>query len=118
MCVVLLTLSVTTFKRGYIWQDELTLWQEAYSKSPHSGRTCSGLGYVFITRGEYIKAREILLGGINDHPFAYPLYLNLAAAYRGLGDFEMEISTYRRALFVGAVNESVHIALVHCKLNY
>lgn len=57
--MLVLTLSITTIFRNRVWQSEVTLWEDAVSKSPVKGRPHGALGHAYQRAGrtdEAVKA--------------------------------------------------------------
>jgi len=53
---VVITLASASILRNIIWQDPVTLWADAVSKSPASHRAHNNLGRVLIDRGDWEQA--------------------------------------------------------------
>lgn len=95
-----------TRQRNRVWQDELTLWQDAAAKSPHSARPYHNLGRAYQAGGDdrkavaaYRQALSIRLDTVGpDHYRTGETWNDLGVAYDRLGDVENAADSYRRAL--------------------
>jgi tetratricopeptide (TPR) repeat protein len=84
-CVFVGMLGVLTMKRNTVWQSELSLWQDAYNKSPHKLRHLINLARAHSMQGEPEIAinyyQEALLKGPGDFATNY----NLGELYLAIG---------------------------------
>jgi protein O-mannosyl-transferase len=62
-CVILIALMVGTVLRNYTWGDEVRLWEDIVSKSPHKERPYNALAFALYKRGEYQRAIQVLQSG-------------------------------------------------------
>ena len=58
--LIVVALIVGTIQRNYIWGDEMRLWSDSVSKSPHKERPHSSLAFAYYKRGDYERAIEVL----------------------------------------------------------
>ena len=71
LACIIAVLSAAAFYRNQVWQNELTLWEDIYSKSPNKSRVNANLGRVYGAQKRYEEAlrhlnRAIELKG-DDH---------------------------------------------------
>lgn len=68
LAVICLVLTTATIRRNHIWSDELRLWEDTVSKSPHKTRALNNLAAVYMTRHKPEKAIDPLLNSIKRDP--------------------------------------------------
>jgi tetratricopeptide (TPR) repeat protein len=54
--LILIALVVGTVQRNYVWGDEVRLWEDVVSKSPHNERGYNALAFAHYKRGDYEQA--------------------------------------------------------------
>ncbi len=57
-----------------------------------------GLGIAYVNAGEYARAEELLLAGLEEYPEAQSLWLELGKAYLGHGKPDEAVDALRKAL--------------------
>lgn len=58
--LMVLMFSLNTYKRNYVWRDQITLWSDAVKKSPLSADAHAGLGMAYMIAGRLEEAvREL-----------------------------------------------------------
>lgn len=97
---VIAVLSVAAFYRNQVWQNELTLWEDVYKKSPDKSRVNANLGRVYGAQKRYEDAlrhlnRAVELRG-DDH---------ISRLNRGLLYHELN----RDAAALDDINEAIRI---------
>jgi tetratricopeptide (TPR) repeat protein len=97
-CGLLLIMGVLTWQRNTVWQDDLTLWQDAVDKAPGMFRAQSNLGLAHYERGELDPARAAFERALELNPHYGKTWSNLGLVYEDGGLFERAGSAYRRAL--------------------
>jgi len=91
-------LSLWTFERNLVWQDEAALWQDCVDKSPRNARAHNNLGLALAKRGAAARAIEHYRKALDlkpDHPEAHN---NLGLALAGLGRYDQALRHYQEAL--------------------
>lgn len=61
LAVICLVLTTATIRRNLIWSDDLLLWEDTVSKSPHKPRALNNLAAAYLTRNMPEKAIDPLL---------------------------------------------------------
>ncbi len=97
MVSVVLTLFLWTHQRNVVWQDEVTLWQDAISKSPGKERPYSNLSAAYIARGNWERGIEYSLKALKIDDKPYYIYYNLSIAYAGLRNGDQAYANARKA---------------------
>jgi tetratricopeptide (TPR) repeat protein len=105
--ILIFSLSVATYNRCGLWQNDLTLWNDAAIKSPHKWRPCYELSHSYLTSGDTAHAIDHLQECVTQHPFVILSYTELGSAYHQIGDYANEIATYERALFKGIYDKTI-----------
>ena len=98
LAVIIAFYSVLTYQRNKVWKNEITLWNDTVSGSPHKARPYDIRGIAYARHGkfamaisDYNKAVEILPG------FA-EAYYNRGIAYAKLGSYIQALSDYDKAI--------------------
>lgn len=86
LCVVLLALPVLSIKRAEVWQDSLTLWQDAYSKVPDNSLVCLYLGHAYQETGRRDAALPLYLRALSLDPLNRDALHNISMLYLEIGD--------------------------------
>jgi len=81
----------TTFQRNFVWNDDLSLWQDVMSKSPNKARPRYNLGVIFQERGLDDKATE-------SYQRAIALKIDYADAYTNLGQLYLKKDLAEKAV--------------------
>ncbi len=95
---ILLLFSISTVHRSFLWNDDLRLWKDAYSKSPDFIYAAVGYATVLAKRGETNEAEKILNEARTLPGAKHTLYLNLGHIYRKKGFPEKAKGHYLEAL--------------------
>ncbi len=90
-----------TYKRNFVWQTELTMWEDVIEKAPHNWRGYANISEVYRKQGAYDQQavaihKAIEVGGDRDE-MKYYLY-NLGSYYFGQNDFDNAVTFYSDAL--------------------
>ena len=104
-------LSASTVKRIAVWRDDPTLWGDVLKKYPCSAEAHNALGTYSWRRGLVRKARDHYLAALQCDPRHRQAVLNLARAYRDLGDFANAIEAYRNASVLRPNDPTVRFSL-------
>jgi len=104
---VVFILSIGTYSRNRLWNDEIDLWTDCVKKSPNKARPYVNLGAAYINAGVYDKALETNQKAIQINPqYAYAYY-NLSILYQKMGDLNKTIAMGKRSL---EIDPDLHIA--------
>jgi tetratricopeptide (TPR) repeat protein len=86
-CVLLvLPLSVSAYMRNGVWENEVTLFEDAVSKSPGKERPRYNLAWAYHRNGELDKAIEHYSETLRLAPEKEKAHYNLGLIYQGRGD--------------------------------
>jgi len=96
--LVILLLSVGTYSRNRIWNDEIGFWTDCVNKSPHKARPYLNLGVAYFEIGAYDKSFEVTQKAIQLDPRNGEGYYNLGLYYQKMGNLEEAIAMEKKAL--------------------
>ncbi len=111
VCAVVTLFAVLTMARNTVWRDSATLWEAVIAHSPESADAYNNLGIVYMRRGRYEEAEEMLMQAVNlrsDFPSARN---NLANVYRMTGRYDEALREFNRAM--GLTRDAVYSANVY-----
>ena len=96
--ILIVILYAATVMRNRVWQSEISLWQDAASKSPVKVRPHQNLALYFGMQGQLDQARQELRLALAIEPLNFELHNNLGIVYKQLGDFNSAIQEYQLVL--------------------
>ena len=96
--ILLVLMGVLTWQRNALWQDDLTLWQDAVGKAPDMFRAQSNLGLAHYERGELEGARLAFGRALELNPHYGKTWSNLGLVYEEQGEFAQAEAAYVQAL--------------------
>jgi len=105
-----------TYVRNMAWSTEKTLWEDAIRKAPQSGRSYHNLAWGHYHRGglyqdalrHYKKALQ--LRG-KENPKNFSTYLNVAAIYLAVQDYQRAVIFFKKALEIAPTNSKAQHGL-------
>lgn len=108
--------SHTTYKRNYIFRNEIALWTDNVAKSPGLMRPYQNLGNAMFTKGALEQGLAVTMKGLNKRSAnslqtKYQIYYSLGNYYFLLEDFEKAWSYYVKSLRVSSLFSSAHTGL-------
>lgn len=118
LIIILLSFSLCTIKRNFVWKYRVSLWEDAVRKSPSKARTHAALGLAYNEeRGlidEAIRQYRIALG---IKPLYFDALNNLGIALDMKGDLDGALQKYELALLIKPNSPELHnnIAIIHAK---
>jgi len=95
---VILLLSVGTYSRNRLWNNEIDFLIDCVKKSPNKARPYSNLGVAYFYEGAYDKSLEAAEKAIQLDPKFGEAYYNLGLTYQRMGDLHKAIAMARKAL--------------------
>jgi tetratricopeptide (TPR) repeat protein len=99
-CIVLVSAGAA-FSRNSIWQDPVSLWEDAARKNPREGRIFNNLGEAYHKKKQLGKALENYYRAIQLSPFSsLDAYGNIGSIYADLGDYAKAIQIYSQLLLI------------------
>jgi len=104
-------LAGAAYKRNGVWQDAVTLWQDAARKSPLKSRPHYNLGFYLASRGDVTAAIDEFKTAIRLDPDNGKARNNLGALYAKAGDMPAAIREFREAARIEPSNATSHFNL-------
>ncbi len=96
--ISLLILGTMTHARNYVWNDELSLWNDVVKKSPEKATGYYNLGVIYQDRGELDEAVQQYSLALQKDP-AYALaHINLGIIYYSQGSVDKAVKQFRKAI--------------------
>ena len=112
MVVILLIItscySVLSYRRNFVWKDELTLWNDAVLKSPQKARPYSGRGFAYSNKGNLDQAISDYNKAITINPEYADVYNNRGLAYFNKGNLNQAFSDYNKAIEINPNNAEAY----------
>ncbi|MBX7166763.1 MAG: tetratricopeptide repeat protein [Pirellulales bacterium] len=96
--LLLVTLSVLSFRQTLLWHDDRALFQHAYELNPRSWVACNALGHAAVRRGEWSEAERWYREAAAIQPAAAGAYVNLGRICELQGHTDEAVAYYRKAL--------------------
>lgn len=112
-----LVLSLLTYNRNRVWQDNVTLWRDTVKKSPNKLRPYNNLGCAYGDIGKHDEAIAVFQKVISLSPPNAVMYSNLATAYMSKGDYGTAIAYYQKALGISHRKLSIYGKLAEAYFN-
>ena len=97
-CGVGLLFAILTLQRNRVWQDELTLWQDAVSKAPNMFRAQSNLALALHNAGDLQSARVAYERALSLNPNYSKTWNNAGTLYESLGMDDRAEAAFLKAL--------------------
>jgi tetratricopeptide (TPR) repeat protein len=94
---IILPLSLGTYYRNSLWNNELELWQDNIRKSPKKERPLAHLGFIYLELGRWDEARETLEESLVLNPTYGPAKYNLGLAFFRKGRMAKAIRCFEEA---------------------
>ncbi len=98
VCLLLILLGVATHRRNQIWQNPISLWQEAILCNPQNARAFNNLGRHLIDAGRLNEAEVALSRALALSPFRRNVYYNLGMIYARTKRLEPALRSFATAL--------------------
>lgn len=119
--VVIALLSIATFARNLVWQNDETLWRDVVSKSPHKARGLYNLGMYYYNLKQGKEAYEYFQKAIEANPKFTSPYLRIGTMYFNSKDYVHAIEEFRKMYDLGDSYEKgiagFNMAKMFVKLN-
>lgn len=97
---VILLLSIGTYSRNRLWNDEIGLWIDCVKKSPGKARPYINLAVAYFNAGAYDQSLESNQKAIQIDPKSGQAYYNLGLVYQKRGELTKAIAMEKMALAV------------------
>ncbi|OGI08787.1 MAG: hypothetical protein A3F80_08895 [Candidatus Melainabacteria bacterium RIFCSPLOWO2_12_FULL_35_11] len=116
--IILLSFSLCSIKRNFVWKDRVSLWEDAVRKSPSKARPHAALGLAYNEEkgliDEAIRQYRIALG---IKPLYFDALNNLGIALDMKGVLDGALQKYELALLMKPNSPELYnnIAIIHAK---
>lgn len=118
LMLMIVSNSILTFKRNNVWKNELTLWNDAVSKSPEKARPYLNRGVANWDRGNRKQALEDYQKAVQLSPGNYSsAHFNLAVAFESFGQWDLAIENYNKTISLSPQNAEARSGLGVCYSN-
>ena len=114
---ILITLTVITYNRNFVWHSEYDLWKDTAGKSPNKARVHYNLGVAGYTIGKFEEAKgEFEKTILLDAKYS-DAYRNLGAMLEREGKKSEALDSYEKGLAADYFNSEIRasIAALHSK---
>lgn len=95
---IITILSLVSFQRNKVWENEFVLWDDVVRKSPYKARAHNNRGYFLDLRGNYAQAMTDFKNAIALDPNDADAYNNRGLAYFRQGNLTQAIADFTRAI--------------------
>ncbi len=109
VCFAALILSIVAAKRVEVWQNEFTLWSDAYKKSPGKSRTVNVLANSYLKMKNYPEAIKLFSEGIALNPDYKNAFQNRGTAYFNTKQYQKAIDDYNSYFKIYKDNINIYI---------
>lgn len=96
--ILLVALSITTWRHNQMWRDPIALWQHNVTQSPNKSRGWITLGKHLLQEGKPKEGIEALQRSTEVGPLTVETALNLVVAYKMLGEYDRALASIEEAL--------------------
>jgi protein O-mannosyl-transferase len=96
--IVILSNSWLTYERNKVWKDELSLWSDVVSKSPHKVRPYNSRGMAYQMSGQLDKAIDDYSMSIRINPEYMIAYNSRGFIYQSQKLWDKAIADYTKAI--------------------
>lgn len=108
LTMIIMCYSVLTYQRNKIWKDEITLWSDTISKSPHKARGYNNRGLAYYQKGDFILAMSDYNHAIDIDPNYATAYFNRGRDYAQQGDSDQTMTDYNKAIEINPGTADVY----------
>ncbi|MBF0344034.1 MAG: tetratricopeptide repeat protein [Nitrospirae bacterium] len=105
---IVIILSAATYKRNYIWQDEVRLWEDTVQKSPNKIRPHNSLGGVYMRHGRFDDAIKEYKAALTVEPGYAETYFNIGCVYSATARVEEAVKAYKTAIELNSNYAEAH----------
>jgi len=100
--------STLTYKRNFIWRDELTLWNDVVEKSSNNARPYNNRGVFYLKKEKYTQAFVDFNQALRLNPNSAGAYNNRGNAYFYKNEYDKAFLDYNRALMISPFLEDAY----------
>ena len=96
--VIIILMGVLAYGRNLTWQDEISLWQDSFRKSPNKVRPANNLAKGLLEEGRCQEAVGILRTAIEKDPYYAEPYYNLGLCYVRAGRYDEALKSFKEVV--------------------
>jgi len=96
--LVIFLLTVGTYSRNRIWDDDIGLWTDCVNKSPLKARPYLNLGVAYLNIGAYDRSFKATQKAVQLDPKNGQAYYNLGLNYQKTGNLKEAIAMEKKSL--------------------
>ncbi len=108
LLIITSSYAVITYRRNFVWKDELTLWNDVMYKSPGEPRPYNGRGKVYYELGNILEAFSDFNRAIEIKPDYVEAYNNRGIIYKKRGDLKQALSDFNKAIEINPGYEKAY----------
>ena len=105
----LLVMSIVTFNRNKVWQNDLNLFTDIHKKYPKTEVGTYNLGNTYLRKGNLNKAEYYYKKTIEINPDWEGVYSNLAGIYFYREDYNKTLEYYNKAIKLNSKNHILYV---------
>jgi tetratricopeptide (TPR) repeat protein len=109
--MVILLLSMGTYLRNRLWNNEIDLWTDNVKKSPGKARPYVHLGFAYFNAGVYDKALETTQKAVKIDSKSANAYYVQCLIFQKMGDLNQAISMGKKSLDIDPTLEMAYYSL-------
>lgn len=98
LIAVTVSYAALAYKRNFVWQDELSLWNDTIYKSPGKARPYNERGFVYLLKGNYERAVIDFTKTLEIDPKYVSAYNNRGITYIRKEDYKQAIFDFSEAI--------------------
>ena len=98
MVIIVIIYSFLTYERNKVWKDELTLWSDNASKTPHLARPFCNRGYAYSKLDQWKPALADYTRALEIDPDYVDALSNRGGAYGKLGQWDKTVTDCSAAI--------------------
>ena len=106
--LILIFFSIATYQRNLIWNNGLSLWQDAVKKSPKKARPYNNLGVEYMIIGKDKEAFVQFERALKINPYFFDANSNIGTVYERMGKQEEAYNYLKRSLMLNPQNHIAH----------
>jgi len=106
--IIIGSYSMLTYKRNYVWKDDLTLWKDVVLKSPDKARPYHNRGSAYGDIGQHITAITDFTKTIELDSTYVMAYYNRGVSYEKTGQWEKALADYSKAIQIDSKYSSAY----------
>jgi len=112
LTTIIIILSIATYQRNIVWQDEMSLWKDVVKKSPNKSRGHNNLGNAYNVKGLTDKAIEHYQIALRLKPDNANTHYNIGVLYEKIGLLDEAMEHYHTALRLNPKDEDARKSLI------